>query len=201
MHRSDETRVRGRWLTVAVIGLIALATGCSGGGSPGAGASAAPGTSVEPGASIEPGPSASTGGGGGGALGDPCALLRPGEIAAELLTPMKDGASNNVSDLSAGCTWAAVDEANGASVSLTLERFEQDAWDTYVKLGPPDDPTVNVPGIGDETIRVGGIILGGTYAVRVGDRDATFLVVSFTLDDEAREEASKTFADLIAGRM
>jgi hypothetical protein len=189
-------------LGYAVVGLVvALAAGCTGGASvtPAGGDSGQ--SSGAPASAAASGAASAGSGGGGGSIGDPCALLTAAEIGDALSVPMKDGVVTHTGPDSSDCSWDAEDLSQGAALNLTLERFDQDLWDSFKQMGPPEDPTVDIPGIGDATIRIGGVILGGTYVVKTGDRDASFLIVAINLDDAARDAASQALAKLIAERM
>jgi hypothetical protein len=203
-----------RWLGGIV--LVAMVAACSGGAggslepavSQGSGASpdASPSQGASPAASASasqaasPAASPSSGGGGGSEAPDPCALLTPSEIEAGLGAPVKDGVAGTFETL-ATCQWVGQDEFSGIEVNLTLEPYDDDTWQEWLTMGGSGDPTIALPGIGDETIRVGGAIYGGTIVVHVGDWTAVFDATSVLLGDDAIDAASRTFAELIAGRM
>lgn len=191
--------IGGRVALVLVLAAAAIA-GCTGGGTTGtqppggtAPAESSGGTAPSTGPASQPA---------GGSAADACAVLTPAEIEAELGVPMKEGVLDEFGGGSAAdCTWESEDPTKGASVLVTIEPFDATTWELYFKLGTEDLPTVQLPGIGDEAVLVGGTILGGLVAVHKGSTLAEIQVLGVFLDQDVVEAAREPLARIVASRI
>lgn len=189
-------RMPGRLLTAVTIGSATVLVGCAAAGGPSNGEAH---QSTSSGASIKDGAAGSMLV--GDSIGDPCSLLATAEITEAVGVEMGQGRPHPIDETSADCVWETVDPTRTVTLTLNVSWLDPDMWDSYMEMGSEEDPTVVVAGSDGRIIRIGGVILGGTFVVKSDERMATFYIAAPYLDDQQTRSASETLTGLIAGRL